>query len=199
MTHRYRSPLRPLDYGWARSAARETGLADPDPVWDETTIGEWTPASIYAFRNPLPERFVKHWDLEDLDAVKPAFEQFALFTNAKAFALEAIVVDIYTFVRVEVNIDEGEGVEDYGAFVRYVTKAANGADVYVYGRQAAADFWADLKADGDEAQWGTSLASTCIYPNTQARGLTRGDEVWGPALEIAVRAARRILKEARPS
>lgn len=63
MTASYRSPYRPLDIGWAVKAARDAG----EPVewlYDGSTIGPWTPASVFAFSGPLPERFVDQWSLE---------------------------------------------------------------------------------------------------------------------------------------
>jgi len=59
----YRSPLRPLDMSWAESAARAAG-SPSTYVWDGLDE-PWTPKKVYAFTAPLPERFVKQWDLEE--------------------------------------------------------------------------------------------------------------------------------------
>lgn len=66
MTYLYRSPYRPLEIAWAKSAAEEENLPF-DIDWDNTNIGEWTPKTVYAFHFPLSERFVKQWDLEVLE------------------------------------------------------------------------------------------------------------------------------------
>lgn len=62
---RYRSPLRPLDTGWAESAARNAG-APVQYVWDGSLTDPWTPDKVYAFTGPLPERFVSQWDLQEV-------------------------------------------------------------------------------------------------------------------------------------
>lgn len=55
--YRYRSPYRELPLGYL-----------PEPVrlawdYDNSTIGMWTPETIYAFTEPIPERYISQWDL----------------------------------------------------------------------------------------------------------------------------------------
>ena len=64
-TYQYRSPSRPLDLGWAKSAAEAAGV-DFAIDWPGTTMGPWTKATVYSFFHPLPERFVAQWSLEAL-------------------------------------------------------------------------------------------------------------------------------------
>lgn len=57
-SYRYTSPLRPLDIGYA---AR---VAHVDIDWEQTTVGPWTPASVYAFTSPLSEQHRQAFELE---------------------------------------------------------------------------------------------------------------------------------------
>ncbi len=59
MTHRYTSPYRPLDIGYA---ARLGGV---EIDWDHIVIGEeWTAKTIYAFAGPLPADIVASLQLQ---------------------------------------------------------------------------------------------------------------------------------------
>lgn len=61
--YRYRSPLRPLDFGYAvtEAGARAT------PDWGVTEFGQWTPTMVYGFTEPLAARVVSQWSLEVLE------------------------------------------------------------------------------------------------------------------------------------
>lgn len=68
MTHRYRSPLRPLDLGWAQKAARDEG-SPVEVDWDNCKFIpglQHHPADVWAFTGPLPEFFVSQWGLEEV-------------------------------------------------------------------------------------------------------------------------------------
>jgi len=54
--YKYRSPYRPLPMNYLPS--------DVKWLYDYSTIGAWTPDTIYAFDNPIPDNQVNQWDLE---------------------------------------------------------------------------------------------------------------------------------------
>jgi hypothetical protein len=63
MAYRYTSPLRPLDIGWAEKSAKEASMAFGFE-WRDLPPGQWTPATVYTFKHPLPPRFIDQWSLE---------------------------------------------------------------------------------------------------------------------------------------
>ena len=54
--YKYTSPYRPLPMNYIPEGVNF--------LYDYSTIGAWTPATIYAFDKPLPDNQVKQWDLE---------------------------------------------------------------------------------------------------------------------------------------
>ena len=58
--HIYRSPYRPLDLGFLEDRVRATWS------YEGSDIGPWTPETRYAFRLPIPQRFIDQWSLVDM-------------------------------------------------------------------------------------------------------------------------------------
>ena len=57
-TYKYRSPYRPLVLSYVPK--------DVEWVYEGSTIGQWTKATVYAFDKPLPASFVEQWSLEQV-------------------------------------------------------------------------------------------------------------------------------------
>jgi hypothetical protein len=56
MIYRYKSPYRPLPMNYL-----------PEDIqfdYDNSTIGPWTPNTVYAFKSPIPQNLYEQWDLE---------------------------------------------------------------------------------------------------------------------------------------
>jgi hypothetical protein len=54
--YKYQSPYRPLPMNYLSK--------EIEFIYDLSDIGPWTPKTIYAFSQPIPENQVKNWDLK---------------------------------------------------------------------------------------------------------------------------------------
>jgi hypothetical protein len=56
--YKYTSPYRPLILSYIPTGVKW--------LYDYSTIGQWTPRTIYAFDKPLPDTFIVDWSLEEV-------------------------------------------------------------------------------------------------------------------------------------
>jgi hypothetical protein len=62
MAHRYTSPYRPLDIGYAAK------IGEVEIDWSHIVIGEeWTAATVYAFTEPLPDDVIDSLQLTSIN------------------------------------------------------------------------------------------------------------------------------------
>jgi hypothetical protein len=55
--YKYRSPYRPIPMNYIPKEIKFN--------YDNSTIGQWSPNTIYAFESPLPQNLIEQWDLTD--------------------------------------------------------------------------------------------------------------------------------------
>lgn len=195
-THKYRSPLRPLDYGWTRSACEQAGTPF-SPNWDETTIGEWTKETVYAFDDPLPEGFVQRWDLEELDA----FEAFSTSHKVAVFvAPKPVRAHGYTFYLLTISSQlEGPGEDgEPGLYSALVRVSGTTAEVSLYEGGAGAARFRDLQQGGEGGGEERIAGATAYGPNRRTVVHQSGHDE-APVLWEACRAANLILARGKPS